>query len=80
MDGIQFTVKRGRKVDLRKPHGAWGNTYYLTVNNYHYGQIVEVLGGKWVAYPNNQELPKEYWDALVKWVEDAEKDKDSHHG
>ena len=71
MNGIKFTDKRGRKCDLSKPLGA-GGVYYLSVDNYHYGQIVQVLGGKWMAYPTTDKLSTAYWDALVKWVEENE--------
>jgi hypothetical protein len=80
MTGIKFTDRRGRKVELSKPHGAFGNTYYLTVNNRHYGQIVKVLGGVWVAYPNSKDLPSEYWDALIRWIEEAEGQQDKSAG
>ena len=76
MDGIKFTDRRGRNVELSKPHGGGGNSYYLTVDKYHYGQIVKVLGGKWIAYPNSNDLSQAYWDALVKWIEENEKQAD----
>ena len=72
MDGINFIDRRGRNISLSKPVGAGGNCYYLTVDNYHYGQIVQVLGGKWIAYPTTDKLPTAYWDALVKWIEENE--------
>ena len=80
MDGIKFTDKRGREVEVFKPHGAGGNSYYVTVNRYHYGQIVRVSGGEWVAYPNSQDLPSAYWDALVKWVTEYEESKKREGG
>lgn len=72
MQGIEFTDRKGRNCHLSKPHGAGGNSYYLTVNNYHAGEIVRVAGGKWVAYPRTDKLPQAYWNALVKWVEETE--------
>ncbi|NLR67887.1 hypothetical protein HGH92_26520 [Chitinophaga varians] len=80
MDGIKFTDRRGRIVEVSKPHGAGGNSYYVTVNRFHYGQIVRVLGGEWVAYPNSDDLPPAYWNALVDWVSDRENKKDEEGG
>lgn len=75
MNGIKFTDRKGRSVELSKPNGAGGNSYYVTVDRYHYRQIVKVLGGEWIAYPNNSDLPKTYWDALVEWVKENEREK-----
>ncbi|MBS0027094.1 hypothetical protein [Chitinophaga hostae] len=50
------------------------------MNRYHYGQIVRVSGGEWVAYPNSQDLPSAYWDALVKWVTEYEEGKKKEGG
>ncbi len=74
MNSIKFIDKRGRNVELSKPYGSGGNSYHLNVNGYHYGQIVKNSGGEWIAYPNKrgEELPKSYWDALIRWIYENE--------
>jgi|GEM_PF-3379285 len=80
MDGIKFIDKMGRNVELSKPYGAGGDSYHVTVNRFHYGQIVRYAGEEWIAYPNSNDLPKAYWDALVRWVEDNERKEENEGG
>lgn len=72
MKGIKFIDRKGRSVELSKPYGGGGGFYNLIVNGYYYGQIVRYAGNEWVAYPNKggEELPKAYWDALIRWIEE----------
>jgi hypothetical protein len=56
------------KGHLSAPHGAGGSVWFLTVNNYHQGQLMRTANNKWRFYNKKGSFP-ELADKFSKVVE-----------
>jgi hypothetical protein len=45
--GVQFYVWLPFKVELTQPAGHPGNSFFVSINGYHYGAI-EKINGQWM--------------------------------
>ncbi len=55
-----------------EPHGSGGNIWFLTVNKYHWGQLILKCDYEWAFYNNKDELKEmaDYFgDCIMPWYQ-----------
>jgi hypothetical protein len=70
---VSFEWKGKKHVGyFSEPHGSGGNIWFLTVNKYHWGQLILKHHNEWAFYNSKdemKELADYFGDCIVAWYQ-----------